>query len=126
MKFTVEVLRPGVTEGVSQIEREYSEEALREALESLENVPVTTGTERLEPRDTVGRVVDYEYDNGIVATVEIEDEDVIEQIETGLGSLAPSLILDSDNPHEATDIEFRSLFLAPEVSKLVGSTERAE
>lgn len=126
MKFTVEVLRPGTTEGVSQIEREYSEEALREAMESLDGVMVTTGSDRMSPSSVVGRVIDHEYDDGVVATVEIEDEDTIEKIESGMASLAPAMTLDGENTDEATDIEFRSLFLAPEVSKLVGSTERAE
>lgn len=128
-KYKVEVLRPGVTAGVSATDREYTEDALREAMDSLDGVHVTTGSDRMSPSSVVGRVVDHEYDDGVVATVEIEDEATIEKIESGLAELAPALVMDSsddEEPIKATDIEFRSLFLAPEASKLVGSTERAE
>jgi len=109
--FKVEVIRPGVTTGVSAVEREYIEDELRDAVDSLQGA----------------RVTDAWYDEGIECTVEIFDEEMAGRIDEGLVQIAPSMVLDSDESGEpivAQDIEFRYLFLCPQASELVGSTER--
>lgn len=62
----------------------YKVEVLRGAMDSLDGTYVTTGSDRMSPSAVVGRVIDHEYDDGIIATVEIEDDATTERIESGL------------------------------------------
>jgi len=127
--YNVEVIRPGVTTGAAQIEREYTEDELKDALESLEGTRVTDEARMTTVDSVIGEVTDVRYQNGVQCTVDIFDDEMAERIDEGLASLAPSMSLSSNNnedPVRAEDIEFRHLFLAPETSELVGLTEREE
>jgi len=125
--FKVEVIRPGVTTGVSAVEREYIEDELRDAVDSLQGARVTDDSRVTDVDGVIGEVTDAWYDEGIECTVEIFDEEMAGRIDEGLVQIAPSMVLDSDESGEpivAQDIEFRYLFLCPQASELVGSTER--
>jgi len=128
-EYNVEVIRPGVTTGVSAIEREYTEDELKDALESLEGTRVTDENRMTTVDSVIGEVTDVRYDDGVECTVDIFDDEMAGRIDEGLVSLAPAMVMDSNDgeePVKAEEIEFRNLFLAPQVSELVGSTERAE
>jgi len=130
VKYNVDVLRPGVTTGVSGLARKYEEEVLRESVDSLEGVPVTRGSSQTDADETIGEVVSVGYgDGGVSCTVEISDDEMAARIDDGLVSIAPTMIIDSDSdedPEPVNSMEFRNLFLAPQVSELVGTTEREE
>lgn len=127
--FKVEVIRPGVTTGVSAVEREYTEDELRDAVGSLEGIRVSDDSHQADVVGVIGEVTDAWYDEGVECTVQIFNEEMAARIDEGLVQIAPSMVFDSDDSEEpiiAEDIEFRYLFLSPEASELVGSTERVE
>jgi hypothetical protein len=127
--YEVEVIRPGVTKGVSEVVREYPESELRDSVKSLKETRVTDTSRTTDVDGVIGKVTDAWYEDGIKCTVEIFSDEMVEQIDKELLTLAPSMTLDSDeneNPTVARDIKFRHLFLAPQVSGLVGSMERVE
>lgn len=130
VKYNVNVLRPGVTTGVSGLARKYEESVLQESLDSLEGVPVNCGSSQTSSDDVIGEVLDAEYDGDhVTCTVEISDDEMAARIDEGLMTIAPAMVLESDNnedPEPVTSMEFRNLFLSPEASDLVGKTEREE
>jgi len=112
-KYKVDVLRPGVTTGVSGIDRKYEEDVLQESVDSLKGVPVTRGSSQTNADETIGEVVSVGYGDGAVScTIEISDDEMAARID--------------EDPEPVESMEFRNLFLAPQVSELVGSTEREE
>jgi hypothetical protein len=130
VKYDVEVIRPGVTEGVSGVERKYTEAELRDAVDSLDGAQVTNQSRSTNVDAIVGRVVDVWYRGGVQCTVDIFDNEMAQTLDENTFSLAPSLEFEPNEDDEdvpiVEDIKFRYLFAAPVVSELVGLTERVE
>lgn len=133
VKYNVDVLRPGVTTGVSGLDREYNEDILRESVDTLDGVEVMSGSSQMSTTKQIGEVVEAEYQNGgVQCTVEIMDGEMASRLDEGFVSIAPAMILDSldsdkdEEPERVTEMEFRNLFLTPRTSELVGETERKE
>jgi len=122
------------TLGASGVEKEWPEDELKEAVDTLVGRPVTK-TNSTAAENVVGQVTDAEWKDGegVVYEAEIEDEEVAQKIQESQGELAPRLfheaigtaeIDESEEPQVVEDIQFDTLFLTPQASDGVpGVTE---
>lgn len=129
-KFEVLLLQPNVSDrGASGIDKEYTEEALRESVDSLDGKPVHLDQSEPDAGSIVGEVVDAEYEEGegVRCTVRVEDDKVAQLLEDGVTQLAPRLfheqLDDCSSETEITEVTFDSIFTTQLPTEQVGKTE---
>ena len=129
-KFEVILLQPNVSDsGTSGINKEYTEEALRNSIDSLTGKPVQLDEPAARGADSViGKVVDAEYieGKGIKCTVDVENDRVAKLLERGIASLAPKLfhevLEEFEERQTINEIEFDAIFTTPMTTEQVGDT----
>jgi len=129
-KFEVLLLQPNVSDrGASGIDKEYTEEALRDSVDSLTGKPVQLGETAVREADSiVGEVVDAEYveGEGVQCTVRVEDDRVATLLEGGAASLAPKLfhekLQECKDKQTISEIEFDAVFTTGMPTEQVGDT----
>ena len=129
-KFEVLLLQPNVSGcGSSGIDKEYTEKALRDSVDSLTGKPVQLGEPAfLEADSVVGEVVDAEYveGEGVQCTVSVEDDRVATLLEGGITSLAPKLFHETleecEEKQTINEIEFDAIFTTDTPTEQVGDT----
>ena len=129
-KFEVLLLQPNVSgRGASGIDKEYTEEALRNSVDSLTGKPVQLGEPTTRGADSViGEVVDAEYveGEGIQCTVDVENDRVAKLLEGGIASLAPRLshevLEEFEERQTISEIEFDAIFTTGMTTEQVGET----
>ena len=129
-KFEVLLLQPNVSDrGASGINKEYTEEALRNSVDSLTGTPVQLGEPAVRDADSVvGEVVDAEYveGEGVQCTVHVEDDRAAKLLEGGVASLAPRLSHEAleewEEEQTISEIEFDAIFTTAMTTEQVGDT----
>lgn len=129
-KFEVLLLQPNVSDrGASGIDKEYTEEALRNSVDSLTGKPVQLGEPEVSDADSVvGEVVDAEYveGEGIKCTVDVENDRVAKLLEGGVTSLAPKLfhevLEECEERQTINEIEFDAILTTAMTTEQVGDT----
>ena len=129
-KFEVLLLQPNVSDrGMSGIDKEYTEEALRNSVDSLTGKPVQLGEPTTRGAGSVvGEVVDAEYveGEGIKCTVDVENDRVAKLLEGGVASLTPKLfhekLEECEERQTISEIEFDAIFTTGMTTEQVGET----
>ena len=129
-KFEVLLLQPNVSDrGTSGINKEYTEEALRNSVDSLTGKPVQLGEPEVSDADSViGEVVDAEYveGEGVQCTVHVEDDRVVKLLEGDVASLAPKLFHEKleefEEQQTISEIEFDAILTTAIPTEQVGDT----
>lgn len=117
------LVMPDVSDtGKSGVEREYSEDVLEAATETLHGLEVVVGSDWTDPNKVIGEVTDAYYEEGESVYCEfiIDDEQVADRIESGFVQAAPRMLIEQ----ETGDVQFDGVFLTAQTTEQVGRTTK--
>jgi len=130
--FRAVLLQPDISDsGMSGITKQYTENALRNSIDTLIGSDVFETCHDIDSDSIVGTVLDAEYreeSHEVVCTVCIENSDISSQLERGLLKLAPRIHHESVDTSDGTtidSIEFTSVFTTAVPTEQVGEVTAA-